>query len=199
MKDAPCNAEEAITRARDYYATGASQYILGTGDYWPHTEAGKAVDTPVTARAGQWGMDCAGFAICWAWKLRRGRRGFNKGPWATVSDDINSDSFLEDAEHKQELSSVVKTPRVGDLLIYPSYRKHGKRLLIGHVGIVESVPAEWDPDNPQYDLLTILQAAGPNKRKPAVLKTTGIVWTNHDKLWSKPQHRTRIVRPHDRP
>lgn len=142
-------------------------------------------------------MDCAGFAICWAWKLRRGRRGFNVGPWATVSNDINSDSFLEDAEHKQELSSVVKTPRVGDLLIYPSYRKSGKRLLIGHVGIVESVPPEWDSNNPQYELLTILQACGPNYRKPAVLKTNGYTWTKHDRLWSKLP--TRIVRPHDRP
>lgn len=196
MKDAPCNAEEAITRARQQYASGKSQYVLGTGDYWPHHEAGVEVDTPDTAKAGLWGMDCAGFAICWAWKLRRGRRGFNVGGWATVSHDINSDSFLEDAEHKQELSMVVKTPAVGDLLIYPSYRKSGKRVLIGHVGIIEAVPPEWDADNPQYELLSVLQACGPNRRKPAVLKTSGKVWAEHDKLWSK--HKTRIVRPHER-
>lgn len=198
MKDAPCNADEAIARARQYYALRAHQYVLGTGDYWPHHEAGAEVDLPITNKKGLWGVDCAGFAICWAWKLRRGRPGFNKGGWATVSDDINSDSFLEDAEHKKELSSVVKVPAVGDLLIYPSYRKSGKRLLIGHVGIIEAVPAEWDEDNPQYELLTVLQACGPNKRKPAVLKTNGETWAKHDKLWSLPQHRTRIVRPHER-
>lgn len=198
-KDYPCTAEEALERMQRVTDAGG-QYILGTGDYWPHTEAGKDVDLPWTARQGAWGADCAGAAICYAWKLARGRKGFNVGGWATVSDDINSDSAFEDAHHKQELFTVAEYPTPGDLLIYPSVRRGNKRLLIGHVGMVEAVPAEWDKDNPQYDLLTVLQACGPNYRKPGIIRTNGATWTKHDKLWIGPRGKylTKIIRPRER-
>lgn len=196
LKDAPCNAAEAISRARSVCGIGG-QYILGTGDYWPHKQSGKEVDVPWTARKGEWGTDCAGFAVCWAWKLRRHRPGFNKGPWATVSDDLNTDSVFEDATHKQELFTVVTHPAPGDLVLYPSVRRDGKRILIGHVGLIEKVPAEWDPKDPQYDLLTIIQSYGPNRRKPAVRRTDGSLWDHHDDYWAK--YPTVIIRPKERP
>jgi hypothetical protein len=173
------------------------QYILGTGDYWPHKQAGKAVDVPWTTKAGLWGTDCAGFAICYAWKLRRHRPGFNKGSWATVSDDINTDSVFEDATHKKELGVIVDTPRPGDLLLYPSVRRNGKRILVGHVSLIEKVPAEWDIRDPQYDLLTVLQSYGPNGRKPGIRRTDGSIWDRHDDAWSK--HKSVIIRMKERP
>lgn len=197
MESNPCTAAEAVERARAVCGNGG-QYLLGTGDYWPHVEAGINIDLPWTYKSGKAGADCAGFAICYAWKLARHRRGFNKGPWATVSDDINSDSAYEDALNKKELFSVTKTPRPGDLLVYPSVRRAGVRILIGHVGLIEAVPAEWDVTAPQYDLLTILQCKGPNGRKPGVVRTDGSIWSHHDANWSKPQHRTVIIRPHER-
>lgn len=192
----PCTAPEAIDRARAVVNSGG-QYILGTGDYWPHTEAGKPVDLPWTARSGKWGSDCAGFAICYAWKLKRHRPGFNRGSWATVSDDINSDSALEDAHHRKELFDLADRPQPGDLLIYPSIRLNGHRF-IGHVGLIEAVPAEWDAAFPQYGLLTVLQCHGPNGFRPGVVRTDGAVWQHHDHIWPKPAHRTQIIRPKER-
>lgn len=196
VNDPPCTAAEAIERARKFCGVGG-QYLLGTGDYWPHKQAGKPVDVPWTAKNGKWGTDCAGFAICYAWKLQRHRPGFNKGRWATVSDDINTDSCLEDATHKQELFQVVTTPRPGDLVLYASVRRSGRRILVGHVGFIEAVPAEWDPGDPQYDLLTIIQSYGPNGRKPAIRRTDGSIWDRHDDAWSK--HKSAIIRVKERP
>lgn len=196
MKDAPCNAKEAVARAQSIVGRGG-MYLLGTGDYWPHTEAGAPIDTPWTGKGGSWGSDCAGFAISWAWKLRRHRPGFNTGSWSTVSDDINSDSALQDANHKQELFTHVDVPAKGDLIIYPSIYISGHRF-IGHVGLIEAVPAEWDPQAPQYSLLGVLQCHGPNGFKPGVVRTDGSVWAHHDSIWPKPAHRTQIIRPRER-
>lgn len=196
MKDEPCNAAEAVARAQSIVGRGG-QYLLGTGDYWPHAEAGQAVDLPWTGQAGSWGADCAGFAISWAWKLRRHRPGFNLGSWATVSNDINSDSALQDGHHRKELFDVVNTPAPGDLVIYPSIYISGHRF-IGHVGLVEAVPAEWDTAAPQYELLTVIQCRGPNGRKPGVIRTDGSIWAHHDQVWPKPAHRAQLVRPRER-
>jgi hypothetical protein len=196
VKDAPCNANEAVNRARRIVGDGG-QYILGTGDYWPHTQAGNTVDLPWTAKKGLWGTDCSGFAVCYAWKLRRSRPGFNRGSWSTVSDDINTDSVFEDATHLRELGEVVDTPRPGDLLLYPGVRRDGRRILVGHVSLIERVPAEWDASNPQYDLLTVIQSYGPNGRKPAVRRTDGSIWDRHDDSWSK--HKSVIIRMKERP
>lgn len=196
MTTPPCTPSEALARAQRMVNNGG-QYLLGTGDYWPHKENGLEVDLPWTYLNGKAGSDCAGFAICFAWKLQRHRPGFNHGSWATVSDDINSDSALEDGLHKQELFTVVTTPRPGDLLIYPSIRVLGKRF-IGHVGLIEHVPAEWDAGAPQYNLLTVIQCHGPNGFRPGVVRTDGSVWAHHDHLWPKAQHKTQIVRPKER-
>jgi hypothetical protein len=197
IKDPSCTAVEAVVRAQEALKMGGT-YILGTGDYWPHKEADELVDTPFTWKQGKWGTDCAGFAVCYAWKLRRHRPGFNKGRWATVSDDINTDSIYEDATHKKELGELVKTPRPGDLLLYPSYRRNGVRILIGHVGLIERVPAEWDEADPTppYEQLTILQSFGPTGRKPAVKRTDGSIWARHDELWKR--HPSVIVRLKER-
>lgn len=196
MKDVPCNAAEALARAASIVNAGG-QYLLGTGDYWPHKEAGNLVDLPWTAKSGLWGSDCAGFAVCWAWKIQRHRPGFNHGAWATVADDVNSDSALEDAHHNRELFETTTVPRPGDLIIYPSIYLSGKRF-IGHVGLVAATPAEWDPKAPQYNLLTVYQCHGPNGFKPGVVKTDGSVWAHHDSIWPKPEHRTQLVRPKER-
>lgn len=199
--DAPCNAAEAVARAQAMVRNGG-QYILGTGDYWPHQENGKLVDLPWTYRGGQGGSDCAGFAICYAWKLQRHRPGFNRGSWSTVSDDINSDSALQDATHRKELFDVVPRgtpPLSGDLISYPSIWINGHRF-IGHVGLIEVVPADWDiaDPTPDYNRLTVIQCHGPNGFKPGVVRTDGAVWQHHDHIWPKAQHRTQIIRPKER-
>lgn len=190
----PCSAAEAVERALSLVGKGG-QYVLGTGDH-----VGEGLP-PWTTRDGVSGSDCAGFAMCWAYKLRRHRKGFNVGSWATVSDDLNCNSAIEDARHERDLFELVTgAPQPGDLVTYPTFKLVGidgqTRTFIGHVGIVTSVTRvlEWDPATPQYELLDVVQCKGPNGRKPAVVATDGSLWAHHDTVWPKPQHRTVLLR-----
>lgn len=205
--DPRCSFGEAVARARAIVGKGG-QYILGTGDYVEPKETEKDLPwTPYYGTAGSpWfgkaGSDCAGFAICWAWKLRRHRPGFNVGPWATVSEDINCNSALEDGLHKQELFVTLPEGgciQPGDLLLYPTFRlkvEDGVKTFIGHVGLVETVPVGF-----RYGAwadLSIIQCHGPNGTTPGVVRTNGSIWARHDELWPKLEHRTRVVRPKER-
>src|ERR1700678_4053031 len=98
---------EALQRAQSLVNQG--EYILGTGDYRPRQDAnGNSLDLPYTQHngSGPSGADCAGFAVCWCYKVVRHQPGFNHGSWATISDDINVDSVIEDAHHTQEMGTV---------------------------------------------------------------------------------------------
>lgn len=208
----PCTAAEAVTRARAALQMGG-QYGLGSGDYnpgpyrQPSASMGpqpKYSDTPWTESPDPKhpgpASDCAGFAICYAWKIVRHRPGFNKGPWSTVEDDVNVNSAIEDGEHHLELFDTYRAgviPRPGDLLCYPTFRISGLTF-IGHVALVESVPDDWKPSD-RWSRLTVLQCHGPNGFKPGVVRTDGSIWDHHDSVWPKSQHRTVIVRPHERP
>jgi hypothetical protein len=194
----PCSSVEAVARALSIVGKGG-QYVLGTGDYRPRVVQGQLIDTPWTEHdSGMVGCDCAGFAISWCYKLRRHRPGYNSGPWATVTDDMNNNSVLEDAEHTQDLAEIVTTPAPGVLLIYPTITlpDHPGMRWIGHVGIVTSVRrcSEWDNATPDYSLLDVAQCMGPNGRRPGVVSTDGAIWSHHDSLWGKPEHRTRMAR-----
>lgn len=186
------------------------QYVLGTGDYKPRIVAGKLIDTPWTERLGIKGSDCAGFALCWCYKLRRHRPGYASGRvpreyWdqSDVDDDINCNSAIEDALTTRELFEIVDRgpPLAGDLLVYPSLRltlNDGSVFRnIGHVGIVVStarVGADWTWLEPDYHLLDVAQCKGPNGRAPAVVLTDGSVWDRHDQIWPKKAHRTLVLR-----
>jgi hypothetical protein len=186
----PCSPAEAVQRAMSMVGR-PEPYILGTGDYRPRPNE----DLPFTRNRVGYGSDCWGFAGAWCYKLPRHRQGFNRGRWATVSDDINTDSAIEDAEHLGEIYEVVKTPAPGDLLVYPSIRGvDRRRLRIGHVGIVLAVPPEWDATMPQYALLTVAQCQA--SRRPAIVSGAGSTWGHKetykgltDEAW-----RSRILR-----
>ncbi len=180
----------AEAAARALSLVGRSEpYKLGAGDYRVTREL------PFTARNGVVGSDCWGFAGAWCWMQPRHDPGFNKGPWATVSDDRNTDSAIEDSEHKREGYIAVDRPELGDLLVMPSIRdERGKRIRIGHVWIVVGVCAEWDPGEPQYHLLDTVQCQASTR--PAIKRGPGPktdARTFHgvtDKAW-----RIRILRP----
>lgn len=179
------SAEKAVEIALSLVNTGV--YKLGTGDN----------DTP---KGGE--SDCAGFAINRCYNLRRHRPGFNVGPWASVSDDLNCNSAIEDAHHKQELFVPVPlsdVPRLGDLLTYPTFRI--KNALgatvgpfIGHIAIVVAVPAEWSWGASKWADLTVVQCCGPDGRRPGIVKSSAMHWDAHDKTWPKPEHRSQLIR-----
>lgn len=184
----PCSVDEAIHRALSM--VGQGMYVYGTGDYRP----GKA-DLPWTTRSGRTGSDCAGLAICYAYRLVRHRPGFNEGSWATIADDINCNSAIEDASHKRELFERIDRPELGCLLTYPTYIAHGKQF-IGHVVIVVGTSRciEWDAADPAYHLLDVVNCYGPTGRKPGVMRTDGSGFDRHDDVWPKPEHRTVMLR-----
>lgn len=160
---------------------GRGVYQLGSGDI------GSNNDDP---------RDCFGFAYNECYGVPRHRPGFNRGPWATVEDDLNCNSAIEDADHHGELFERVQTPAPGILLAYPTIYLHGHPPFIGHIGIIVGVSRclEWDHDQPRYSLLDVVQCHGPNGLKPGIVKTDGSVWDHHDSLWPKPEHRSALIR-----
>lgn len=183
---------QAIERA--LALVGSCIYQLGTGD----------CDTKADGKT-----DCAGFAICMCYDLRRHRPGYNVGPWSTVSDDLNSNSIIEDGQRKRELFATVMPalidttlvermgkygPSPGDLIAYPTIRipdAHGSILtFVGHVAIVTDA-SKW---NGAYASLTIAQSIGPNGRTPSIVSSSAKHFDDHDAIWPKPQHRSWLVR-----
>jgi hypothetical protein len=184
----PCSPAEAVARALSMVDV-PGPYILGTGDYNP-----SGPDVPWTERDGLRGSDCAGFAISWCYKLPRHRPGYNIGPWSSVSDDLNCNSAIEDAEHARELFTLADgAPQVGDLIAYPTIRLAG-HVFIGHVCIVVGVGRAGAWSVPDYSLLDVVHCHGPNGRKPACTRADGAIWNQHDHVWPKPEHRSRLLR-----
>lgn len=213
----PCGPARAVDRAMRFVKRGG-QYVFGTGNVHAEAVAGSSLDVPWTAKevddghGGKKtvvGVDCAGL-VCFSYELTRHRPGFNARRNATIVDDINVDSLLEDAEPvlgRGELTERIELPELGALVAYPSVRitndEGETRRIPGHVGIIVGVfggitlpglADEWDPMHPDYRRLKVAHACGPNFRKPGIVVTDGTTWMRHDELWPKPQHKTRILR-----
>ena len=166
---------EAVARARTALGTGT--YLLGGTDQCD--------------KSG-WRTDCSGF-VCWAWSIRRDRpEGFNRGPWSTVADAVNTDSMVQDAQHKQELFTAVPAALAepGDLLVYPGAWQAGHRILIGHVSLISSVPTPKSTAV-KYSDFRVVQCHGPNGAQ-MVVETDGSIWDHHDANW--PQYRSLVLR-----
>lgn len=181
----PCSPTAAVTVARSLVGTGV--YELGTGDW----------DTPVGAPS-----DCAGFAICRCYGLRRHRPGFNRGVWSSVEDDLNCNSAIEDADHNRELFVRGDRPELGDLIAYPTIRLPGSGAgpWIGHIAIVVGVDRARNIDmtRPDWSLLDVVQCCGPSPTRPngipGIIASNGAHWNDHDRTWPKLKHRTALLR-----
>lgn len=191
-KPRPCDPSLAVIRALSLVGR-LEPYVLGTGDYHPTS----VVDLPFTRNSIGYGCDCWGFAGAWCYKLPRHRPGYNKGAWATVADDLNCDSAIEQAEHAaagdRVWELVTGAPKVGDLMVMPSIRdKDGHRIRIGHVKIAVAVPAEWDPEKPQFDLIQTVECHAGH---PAILKGVGFRSTGETyRGLTDPAWRVRLLR-----
>lgn len=195
----PCSPEEAVQRMLELEASRKGQYVWGTGAYQPkHPEL-----MGMTTNSGLMGWDCAGAAISYAYRLMRHRPGFNVQGHATVSDDINCDSVLEDADPArggmQELGEIVEIPAPGVLLITPTIRIPAKNFVEpGHVRLIIDA-THWHPDVPLYENVIYLECHGPNGHTPGVTRSNGRSVDLHDQLWPRPLHRAAMVRIRARP
>lgn len=185
----PCSREEALKRMLSLVGQDFP-YVYGTGDKQGCT----------TRKDGKCGMDCAGAAQCYAYNLKRHRPGYNKGKHATVSDDINTNSAVEDATHGQELWRVLgddETPLPGDLIAYKTvYVKRADgttKPAIGHVEMIVRVPSDWKRSD-GYRALTTVHCHGPTGRRPGVTIDDGRAMDERDAKFSKPEHRTHVLR-----
>lgn len=182
----PCSREEALARMLELVGQ-SFPYVLGTGD----------IEGQTTRKDGKRGLDCAGAAQCYAYKVKRHRKGYNKGPWASVTDDVNTNSGIEDAEHGQELWRIVgegEEVLPGDLIAYPTiYVKGVKEPFIGHVQMVVRVPVGWKRSD-GYSKLTVAHCHGPTGRSPAVTLDSGAACDRHDAKWPRAEHRTKVLR-----
>jgi len=174
------------------------QYLLGSGDYSP-----AAPGVPWTMRNGEIGSDCAGAAICFAFRLRRHRSGFNVQPNATVSSDLNVDSIVEDADPRRgghlELGELVTIPAPGILLITPTIRIPEKAFtMMGHVRLIIDA-TRWNPAAPKWADVVYLECHGPNFHKPGITRNNGASVDQHDGIWPKWNHRAAMVRIRARP
>lgn len=193
MIDESCTALEAVQRMMSLLHR--CTYEDGAGDFF--------ADGTVSEK-----FDCCGAAISYAWKLKRHRPDFNRasGSRATIVDDINVDSFFEDAMYgRRELGTVLlagEAPRPGDLFITRTIRKgqvkHAPDFTEeGHVRMCMRGPLTWDANHPIYASCSLLQVHGPTGAIGAVI-TSGQELDNWNAKWPTPDFCVVIVRPHER-
>ena len=194
----PCSPDVAVARARKLADLELARrpadrhpYILGGGRFDPRHPDAEPWTLPESARSAvikkygreRTGLDCRGF-VTWCYQLVARRDGFNSG--GSVSGWINTDSMIEDALSSiPDLFRIAKAPAPGVLVVYPSIRRReltgytsdlGKRVRIGHVGIVEVYRgAEWDAAQSEcWALLDVIQCGSTGV--PAVRSIDGSLW-----------------------
>jgi hypothetical protein len=197
VSDAPCTAAEAVARLRALLETHTGQYVYGAGDYNPN-----GLPWTKRARDGLVGGDCR-VAFLHAWKIHGTRPGYNRGSWASVADDVNYTSLLEDGDHARDLGITYRAPlalapRPGDIVAYPTFYLPGHpKPWIGHGALVELAPDDYVPGE-GWTRLTLLQCHGPDKFSPGIVRTNGAHFDQHDKDWPKDEHRCALFRPQER-
>ncbi len=93
---------------------------------------------------------------------------------------------------------MAPRPEPGDIVVWPSILRGGKRWRIGHVALIESVARcmEWDWAAPSWELLDVIHVCGPNGRKPAAVRATGRIWAGKER-WggeTNAKWRSRVLR-----
>lgn len=186
------NALEALERCKKL--VGAGTYLLGALD----EDADRLV------------FDCTSLVMRHAFGLDGHRPNFNRdwkvdfmtGATATVVDDINSNSAIENAlfGNRELFEIVTGAPQLGDLIACPTIRlpQHpDKGPWIGHAAIVSGVDrarGKWDPQLPLFSLLDIIECRGPDERHPAIRYHNGTYFEGWRDTWPKVQHRSWLLR-----
>jgi hypothetical protein len=163
-------------------------YWLGTGDY-------RGEGRPPWTTNGGTGSDCWGLI---AYVHRQPRHRINYNPGGSVVDWIQCDSAIDDADKRGLAWRTAPTPERGDIAVWPSIDRGGKRLRMGHVALIESTArlrGQWTGE--EWNRLDVIHVCGPNGRKPAAVRATGAMWGGRDRvagLGADPRWRSRVLR-----
>lgn len=144
----------ARTVARALAAVGTCTYTLGRGGRDP--DAASPGDS-----AGR--CDCSGFAS-WALGLDRKTDAIGGG-W------ISTDSIVRDATGPRRMFRIVAAGeiRAGDLVVFGGRHVDGRRVAIGHVGVVVEA-------GPTIEASRVAHCHGPGGRSPAISVRDGRTW-----------------------
>lgn len=169
---------EVLVRARLGMATvtpdqGSVRYRLGQGGGDPHGPV-----YTYNRDTKRYESDCSGFAA-WCCGFRKYRPGFNAG--GTITDYLNTDAIYEDSRRRQQLFLAVDKADVkpGDLIVYCGAFSKGKRVGVGHIGVVSHVGGNFDAGRLDTWLtdLSVIHCHGPTGvSKPAITETHGGVF-----------------------
>lgn len=160
------NMTTPLGRARSQI--GKLRYVLGKGGRDPEAKS------PGDATAA---CDCSGF-VCWALGFDRHQPGFAGYDW------VSTDSMVAMARRPDNgWFEEVQVPRPGDLVVYPSIYKGGKRIRVGHVGLVSQVPTGSAVGD--WAALRVIHCSAGNQRrtKAAVQETSGLAWKGKGSLF----------------
>lgn len=152
-------------------AIGKLTYKLGAGGRNPHAP------TPGNAERQ---CDCAGF-VCWSLGFDRKQPAFYHD-WGWV----NTDSMVAEARGFGKYFKEVPTPSKGIVVVYPGIYKDGKRIRIGHTGIVTSNPTRpWKGSGTDYMALRVTHCSAGNYKKygAAIRETHALVWAGKGSLF----------------
>lgn len=125
---------------------------------------------------GAWTCDCSGF-VSWCLGIDRYQPEFpHYGGW------VSTDSILMDARTGGDWFEEIPAPELGCVVVYGGARRKGKRIRVGHVGlVVDPLPAEWDKN---WSDLRVIHCSSGNGRRfgQAVWETDGRIWSKHGRL-----------------
>lgn len=177
----------AVLRALAIAKMDRSVYKLGAGGKDPEDAE------PFTDLGTIYGSDCVGFVL-WCLGLDR----FQEKLFPLYGGWINTDSIMLDAARDQSFFEFTDKPESGDLVVFPSIMKNGKRIRIGHVAIVTSVDVDtrnwtdhlWERGSKDratfLSRVNVVDCAGNFRRK---LRGKAVQLTTAAASWNKPDAR----------
>lgn len=141
--------------------------------------------SPYAAHPASWSYgkrtptcDCSGFI---AWVLGYDRYQPHAGLGVKY---LNTDNIILLAK-SQKWFEILNKPELGCIIVYGKYDKNGKTY-VGHIGLITSLPAEWDKDSNDSwkDLLVTHCSSGNDKKFGGAIQETSAL-----NIWGSRIHR----------
>jgi len=160
-------------------------------------------ETPAADYDGKKVSDCVGFA-CWCLGVDRYDPGkspaqepSDKTEFHTYGGYANTDAIIIDASTLKQKFEFVDKPQPGCLVVYGSVDRGKPGGRVGHVGVVVSVPAEWDPLKKECWAAVGVVDCASRGNKRAIKKGNALTWFGVDRK-GRPKNAHFVVLRKDR-